>query len=448
MELAAHWELTIILVLILLNGFFSGAEIAILTARRGRLEQQARTGDRNSRLAVRLADNANVFLATVQVGITFIGTFAAAFGGASLVESIAGELQSTGSSFLANNANGVALALVSIGIAFVSLVLGELVPKRLALGNAEGFARLVARPMTVLAWAARPVVWLLDRCTGAVLFLLRRRDMPRPEVSVEDIQHMIETGTKEGLLDPSEQRAAIGALRLGDRLVREIQTPRIDMEALDIELPPDEALKAVVEAGYTRVPVYEGDLDHIVGFVYIKDVLRSQFEHRPLRLRELIRPTVFIPETATVDRLLELFRANGTQIAIVLDEYGGTEGMVTIEDVLEELVGEIRDELHGEDEQLIVARDSGSWLVDGSVSLYDLLMHLRDRLPGVEPPRGVNTVSGLVMAERGELPKVGDIVEWSGMRIEVVDMDGRRIDRLMVSLPPAVGDEAEADPGE
>ena len=435
MELAAHWELLIILLLILLNGYFAGAEIAVLTARRGRLEQQAAAGNRKARSALSLAGDANRFLATVQVGITFVGTFAAAFGGASLVARLAAQLETLPYRPVARYSGGISLAIVATGIAYVSLVLGELVPKRIALGNAERLAGFVAPPMVLLSWIGRPVVWLLETSTSAVLFLLRQHNVPESSVSIDDIRHLIETGTAEGVLEPTEQRAAISALRLGDRSVREIQTPRIDMDALDVETPPDDVLRAVVEAGFTRLPVYDKDLDHVVGFVYIKDVLKRQQEGKPLHLREMMRPPLFVPETLAVDRLPEVFRAHGTQMAIVLDEYGGTEGLVTIEDVMEELVGEIRDEIH-RDEDLIVDRNETSLLVDGTVSLHDLLQHLRGRMAEAEPPRGVSTIAGLVLSELGRLPKIGDTIEWNGARIEVVDMDGRRIDRVMLTLLP------------
>ena len=435
MESSALWELLVILVLVLLNGFFAGAEIAVLTARRGRLEQEAERGSRNAVLALNLSGDANRFLATVQVGITMVGTFAAAFGGARVVDTLSRELVTAPAALIAENARGISLVLVSIGIAFVSLVLGELVPKRIALRNAEGLALVVARPMSLLATIARPFVWVLGICTNAVLFLLRSQHAPEKSVSVDDIQHLIETGTAEGVLEPAEQRAALRALRLGERSVREILRPRIDMDALDIEMPPEQVIGAMVAAGFSRVPVYEGDLDHIVGFVYIKDVLRHLYMGHPLEVRRIMRPPLFVPETVTIDRLLELFQEQGTQLAIIVDEYGGTEGMVTLEDVLEELVGDIHDETRQDREQLMVQRDDKSWLVDGTVSLHDLLDRLEDLVPTATPPRGVSTIAGLILHELGRIPNIGDRIEWNGLRIEVVDMDGRRIDRLLVDVP-------------
>lgn len=445
MEFAPIWELAIIFVLILLNGFFAGAEIAVLTARRSRMEQKAQSGERSARLALGLIQDPNQFLATVQVGITFVATFAAAFGGASLVEPLVQWLSQVPPAAVAEHANAIALTIVTLGIAFVSLIVGELVPKRIALRNAEGLALIVAPPMAALRWIARPIVWFLGVCTNAVLFLLRSQDVPERSVSLEDIQHLIQTGTSEGLLEPVEHRAAVGALRLGDRPVREIQVPRVEMKALDVATPPDRILAEIVEASHTRLPVYEEDLDHIIGFIYIKDVLRSQLNGEPLDLRAIMRSPLLVPETLTVDRLLQAFQAQRTVLAIVLDEYGGTEGMVTLEDVVEELVGEIHDELQEFREEEIVRRDSESWLVDGSVALATLLSHLP--IPTIDAPAtpGVSTVAGLVLSQLGRVPKVGEVVTWWRLRIEVVDMDGRRIDRLLVSLPPIQESEEEGE---
>jgi len=429
-----YGDLLVILGLILANGFFAAAEIAVLTARRSRLEQLAKSGDRSARIALELARDPNRFLPTVQVGITLVSTLAAVFSGASLVDTLAEWMAEIPLGLTLYQREAIALGLVVVAITLLSLILGELVPKRLALAGAERLARFVARPMAVLAQVARPLVWLMGVLTNAVLFLLGQRQAPEPSVSLEDIEHLIHTGTSEGVLEPSEQLMARRALRLGDRTVREIMRPRIDIDALDVDTPADEVIGAVAMAGFSRLPIHEGDLDHIIGFVYTKDLLRQQHMGWAIELRKLLRPALLVPETLKIDKLLEAFREKRTQMAIVLDEFGGTEGLVTMEDVLEELVGKIHDEYRQDQEQQIVQRDERSWLVDGDVNLDDMLEELGLQHLQSNAPRDFNTVAGLVISQLGRIPRVGDRTIWQGVHLEVVDMDGPRLDRVMVSL--------------
>ena len=341
------------------------------------------------------------------MGITLIGTFAAAFGGAHLASYLGAWFQQSPNTWIAGHAEAEGLTIVVLAISFSSLILGELVPKRLALRRAEALARLVALPMTFLAQVTRPVVWFLGVCTDAVLFLLGVPKQEDSAVSVEDIQHLLKMGREHGVLDPAEQKVAMEALRLGDRSVRDIMRPRTDLDALDVETPRDEIIGAVAMAGFSRLPVYERDLDHIIGYVHIKDLLREQYLHNQLQLRKMLHPPLFVPETLPLDRLLDLFQKKRTQLAIVLDEFGGTQGMVTLEDVFEELVGEIHDEHRRDREQEIVRREDGSWLVDGGMSIDDLVETLG--LKAVEAPatRRYSTVAGLVLRQLGRIPAIG-----------------------------------------
>ena len=435
------WEALLILGLILANGFFSGAEIAIIAARRGRLKQLADAGDSGAKLALELAGDPNRFLPTVQIGITLVGTFAAAFGGARLAENLYGWLSGLSLGILEGHEHGVALSIVVLAITFFSVLLGELVPKRIALRNADGLARLAAPIMNALAGIGRPFVWFMGLATNAVLLLVGSRETTQQDVSLEDIEHLIQTGTDVGVLEPSEQKLAMEALRLGERSVRDIMRPRVDIDALDIDTPPDECLGAVAMAGMTRLPLYEGNMDHIIGFVNIKDVLRRHYLGFPIELRKILHPVLFVPETLNLDRLLVSFQEQGSHLAIVLDEFGGTEGMVTLQDVLEELVGEMRDEHQSDASQKIVARDETSWLIDGTVSIDEVIELLKIELPPSDSPRGYTTVAGLVLSELGKIPAIGDRLSWQGASIEVVDMDGPRIDRLLISLPrPSTAD--------
>ncbi len=423
-------QLLIVLTLILANGFFSGAEMAIVASRRGRLRQLAEQGDQAAAKALDLALSPDKFLPTVQIGITLVGTLAAAYGGDQVVSVLAQWLTANGPLSLRAVARPIALTAFVALLSFFTLLLGELVPKRLALRRAEDFARLAAPVMQIFAAVTRPLVWLMGISTSAVLFLLGAHKQEGPTVSVDDIEHLLEAGRAEGVLEAVEQAVAAEALRLGERTVRDIMRPRIDLDAIDIDTPAAEVLGAIAMAGYSRLPVYEGSLDQILGYVSIRDVLRQNWMGWPIELRKMLHKALFVPETMPLDRLLELFQKERNQLAIVLDEYGGTEGLVTLEDVMEELVGEIRDEHDGDGDNEFVTRDDGSWLVDGGLAIAELLERLEIRDPGGS--RDYSTVSGLVLDELERIPRVGDAFEWNGLAIEVVDMDGRRIDRLLI----------------
>ena len=424
------WEILIVLALILANGFFSGAEMAIVASRRGRLRQLADQGDSRAATALELASNPDRFLPTVQIGITLVGTLAAAYGGDRLVSEFAAWIAAHAPAPLAAASRTIALVTFVMLLSFVTLLLGELVPKRLALRRAESFARLAAPVMQLFALVARPLVWGMSTAVSAVLFLLGAHRQEGPSVSVDDIEHLLQAGRAEGVLKPVEQAVASEALRLGERTVRDIMRPRIDLDAIDVATPPAEIVGAIAMAGYSRLPVYEGSLDHILGYVSIKDVLRNNWMGWPIELRKMMHRALFVPETMPLDRLLELFQKERNQLAIVLDEYGGTEGLVTLEDVLEELVGEIHDEHRRDEATAFVRRDDGSWLVDGGAGVEDLAQRLDVKLGDV--PRDYSTVSGLVLAELERIPSPGDVVRWQGLVLEVVDMDGRRIDKLLV----------------
>jgi putative hemolysin len=431
------WEILLILVLILANGLFAGAEIAIIAARRGRLEQRAADGSRGAKWAVELAGNPDIFLPTVQIGITLVGAFGAAYGGRQIVGDLSDWIAELPWPWARRHAGGLGLAVFVVCFTYVSLILGELVPKRISLHRAEGLAVFVAPIMKFIAAVARPLVWLMGASTNGVLWLLRLGATPEPSVSLDDIEHLIDTGTAEGVVEPLEKRLALGALRLGDRTVRDIMRPRIDLDAMDADTPPGEVLGTVAMAGFSRLPVYEGDLDHVIGFVHIKDLFRQNYLGWPIELRRLLHPALFVPESMTLDRLLEVFQERHNQLAIVLNEYGGTEGMVTLEDVMEEIVGEIRDEHRRHEEQKFVQRDESSWLVDGALSIADLFERLDLPDDDTWEGRGFSTIAGLILDQLGHIPAIGDDVQWNGLELEVVDMDGQRIDRVLITRKSA-----------
>ncbi len=430
------WEILLILVLILANGLFAAAEIAIIAARRGRLEQRAAEGSRGAQWAIDLSRNPDVFLPTVQIGITLVGAFGAAYGGRQIVDDLSAWLAQMPWHWVRRHADGIGLTVFVACFTYASLILGELVPKRISLRRAEGLAIFVAPIMKFIAAVARPLVWLMGASTNAVLWLLRLGTSREPSVSLDDIEHLIDTGTAEGVVEPLEKRVALGALRLGERTVRDIMRPRIDLDAMDADTPSEEVMGTAAMAGFSRLPVYEGDLDHVLGFVHIKDLFRQYYLGWPMELRKLLHPALFVPESMTLDRLLELFQEKHNQLAIVLNEYGGTEGMVTLEDVVEEIVGEIRDEHRRHEEQKFVERDEHSWLVDGSLSIADLNERLDLPRDETSEGRGFSTIAGLIMDQLGHIPSIGDTVAWNGLGLEVVDMDGQRIDRVLISRTP------------
>jgi putative hemolysin len=436
------WEIAFLLLLILANAFFVAAEIAIIAARRGRLEQRAAEGSRNARWALELSRDPNQFLSTAQIGITVVSVFGAAYGGQQVASQVAEWLAALPWPFLQHHAESIGLGLFVACYTIVSLIVGELLPKRAALHQAESLAVFVAPVMHLVSKLARPLIWMMGLSTDALLWTFRLRTGAEPSVSLDDIEHLIDTGTEEGVVEPLEKRLALGALRLGERTVRDIMRPRIDLDAMDVQTPPEEVIGTVAMAGFSRLPIYEGDLDHIIGFVHIKDLFRQLHLGWTIELRKLMHPALFVPETMQLDRLLELFQAKHNQLAIVLNEYGGTEGMVTLEDVVEEIVGEIRDEHRHDEAQRFVRREDGSWLIDAGVSMADFIERLELRSDESLENRSFSTVGGLILDQLGRIPAIGDAADWSGLHLEVVDMDGQRIDRILVTRTHGGSDEA------
>lgn len=429
-------ELTAILALILLNGLFASAEIALLTAGRGRLQNLADGGDKKARMAIRLMSDPDQFLSTVQVGITLVGTFAAVFGGASIVRNLEKFFASTGLPVLASQAGLIALLLYVPAISFVNVVIGELVPKRLAMQNAVATARFVSPLMLMMQSLARPLVWSMASSSEMIVRLFGNAQPTANKVSLQDIRSLIDLGLAEGLLQPLEQQLAVGAIQLADRQVRQIMRPRMEVDAADVNTPPEEVVGVVSMAGYSRLPVYEQSLDNIIGFVHLKDVLRQHYMGWPLSLRKLTRKALFVPETMQVSVLLKKFQDGKQRLAIVVDEFGSTVGIATMGDILSALVRGVEASRENDGRYDLVRRADGSWLVDGTVPLSLLLGDLAiPRLEALAPPK-VNTTAGLILHVLGRMPKVGEVCIWEQLSLEVVDLDGNRIDRLLVRILP------------
>ncbi|GAB4118233.1 MAG: hemolysin family protein [Roseiflexaceae bacterium] len=422
-------EFLIILVLCLANGLFAATELAMVSARRGRLQQQADEGSRGAVAAMQLQDDTNRLLSTVQVGITLIGTLAGAFGGASIAESLAVVLVP----YLGPSAETISLVVVVAVVAYLQLVIGELVPKRLALQSAEGIAVMMARPMILLARISRPVIVLLTGSTELLLRLLGRGNTAASGVTEEDIRQIVREGAEGGALEPQEHAIIESVIRLGDRSVRQVMTPRHSLQAVEADEPIGQALDELLAIGFSRFPVYERQLDQVVGIAHVRDLLKLYRTDPTCLVREAMRPALFVPESSRAAVLLATFRKHQQHMAVVVGELGTVEGVITLEDVLEEIVGEISDEYDEAEEELIVRRDDGSFLIAG-LTPVDRVEHVLDldQLPQDERYR-FETLAGLILSLLGRMPRTGDSVAWEGWRFEVVDMDGLRIDKVLAS---------------
>lgn len=423
-------EIVFILLLIAANGFFAGTEMAVVSSRRSRLETQAEEGDRGSQAAVNLIEEPTVFLSTVQIGITIVGTLAGAFGGATIVARLAPALARLPLSPAA--AQTIALIVVVAIISYLTLVFGELVPKRVALARPEGIARATAPLLRGLAAAARPLVWLLSGSTNLVLRLLGQRRVEPPPASEEEIKYLMAEGARVGVFAGTERELVERVFRFADLRVGELMRPRSEIEAIDFDMPPEQVREMMLTSTHSRFPVYRDSIDNILGIVTAKDILVQGEE---LDLRSILRQPLFVPESQLISSTLRAFQATHFHLAIVINEYGDTVGLITLEDVLEQLVGEIEDE-YDRVEQAIIRREDGTYLVDGLLSADEVRQLLDvERLPGEETYQ-FNTLAGFVVGQLGRLPRVGDFVYADGHRFEVVDMDGRRIDRVIISPAP------------
>ncbi len=423
-------EIAIVLILIALNGLFSMSEFALVSARKTRLKQRAEKGDTRAAVALKLANEPTPFLSTIQIGITLVGIFAGAFGGATLAGGLTAYLGKFPS--LAPYSGALSITFVVIVITYLTLIFGELVPKRLALSNAESIACAVAKPMFSLSVIAKPFVIILSRSTEAVLRVLRVRKITGPPVTEEEIKIMLEEGTEAGVFEKAELSMIEGVLAIGDLRVDSLMTHRTDLIALDLEDPTDENLRKMIESGRSNFPAYEGNLDNVVGMISVKRVLERFVESGTVDLAPLVTPPLFVPESASVLRLLESFKETGVHIALITDEYGSIQGVITLHDILEAIVGEVRS-LGEPLEAQIKVREDGSWLIDGDVPIEKLKDVLSvDSFPG-EGLGYYRTVAGLIIFVLQRIPETGDHIVLGELRYEVVDMDGNRIDKVLVT---------------
>jgi putative hemolysin len=449
-------DLAIVLALILVGGFFAASEIALITVKRHRLSQLIGEGNRAARVAQHLTEDPSRFLATIQIALTFLGFLASAFGAVSLSGNLAGLVRLVPLAFIRDAAREISFVLVTLLIALASIIIGELVPKTLALTFADRFALFVARPIGWFDRILRPIVWFVSTVSNVLVRALGGRDRPKAGyLSTEELKMLVETGSEQGGIEEDEKEMIHGVIELADTKVHQVMVPRIGIRAVEVNDPIDEVLEMIVRAGHSRVPVYDENLDNIVGILYAKDLLPyllpGAAPAAQIDVRALARPAAYVPETKPVDELLTEMRANKRHIAIVVDEYGGTAGLITMEDVVEEIVGEIQDEYDSEESLVepLVDDEQIAYRLDGRVSLDDLrdLFELSDTEE--EDEDEYDTVGGFIVHRVGRIPLPGAVVPFRDVTLRVETAEPRRIAKVIATRPRQPDAERDEDaPGE
>jgi len=424
-------NILIILVLFFFNAIFAMYEIAMVAARKTRLEKRVEEGSKGAADALFLLSDPNQqYLSTVQIMITMIDTLAGGIGGAALSGPVAEQLGKI--PVIAPQADLIALILVVIIITYFSIVLGELIPKRLAVSKPENVVTQLSPPIRVLTKIFRPLTRLLSISTNVGLKVLRINTDKGPSITEEEIRSYIEVGRNIGLIEEAESEMVSGIFRLGDRRVEALMTPRTEMAWIDINAPIEQIWEQIAQTPHSRLPVADGDLDNVLGYVQVRNLLDAKPEEPDFDLREYINIPIYLPENMAALKALENFQTSGIHLAMVVDEYGGITGMVTDYDILESIVGEIPENMEDTD-YLVVERDENSWLFDGLIVIDQLkeILNLSE-MPG-EDRSAYQTLSGFVMSQLGRIPKTGAKFQYANYEFEVVDMDGRRVDRVLVS---------------
>ena len=432
-------DIFLLLLLILLNGILAMSEIAVVSARKSRLQKLADDGSLGAKTALDLSNEPSAFLSTIQVGITTVGILSGAIGENALADPLSEWL--SGFSLLQPYARGLSLSFVVVLLTYFSVVVGELVPKRLGLLAPEAIAAIIASPMTFLARVARPLVWLFSSSSSLIMRLIGARPSAEAPVSNDEINVLMEQGAEAGIFHESEQAIVSNVLRLDEQRIAAIMTHRNDIYALDLDAPEEEIRARLSESPFTRIVVCRDGLEHIVGILRTADLLKLALAGEKLDVEPYLRPPLFVPEGVSTTHLLESFRKARQQFALIVDEYGELQGMVTLTDVLASIVGDVPSSDTSEMED-IVRRDDDSWLIDGSVTIDRLksVIDIEDELPG-EDENAYNTLGGLVMYILGRIPVVADTFDAAGFRFEVVDMDKNRVDKVLLSRLPVPGDD-------
>ena len=421
-------EILILVVLLLINGVFVMSEMAVVSSRKARLQQQANEGNRRAGKALELAQKPTPFLSTVQIGITLVSVLLGAVGARAFSEPLAAALKSW--SAIAAYADSLAFGIMVALITTLSLVIGELIPKRLALHSPERIAASLAGPMIIISKLFAPLVWLLGKATELALNMMGIRPSEEPPVTEEEIQLLIDQGTEAGVIQEAEQDMVEGIFSLSDSRVYSLMTPRTEITWIDIKDSPDQIRKKITDSPYSRFPVCQDSLDAVLGIVKARDLLgHPSLSSESFRLKDKLRPAFYIPETMLASRALEIFKEKNAELMLVIDEFGSLQGLLTLQDILEEIVGDI------EVEAQATQRQDGSWLLDGLLPVDDFKEIFKvDKLPHESE---YESLSGFVMMSLGRVPQAADHFEWNGLRFEVMDMDGRRVDKVLVTTLPA-----------
>jgi putative hemolysin len=416
-------EFIIIIILILINGFFAMSEISLVSARRSRLEASAKKGNAGAKKAVELAENPGRFLSTVQVGITLIGILTGLFGGETIATDL--EVQIKKVSILEPYSHGISVTLVVIIITYFSIVVGELVPKRIGLTMPESIAKFISRPMFALSKIASPFIWLLTKSTEALIKLLRIKKTESSQVTEEEIKAIVQEGKEAGSIEEIEQDLVENIFHLSDRTINSLMTHRNQLVWIDTQVAFEEQFRKLVESELTVFPVCKGTIDEIEGVFYLRDYAKAIMKKEEFRLSNWIKRPLFLPENMRAYTALEKFQESRVHFAVIVDEYGSVQGVITLNDLLDEMVGDII--IEEEDEKEIIRREDGSY--NGSANINDLLEVLN--LPTEEAE--YHTVAGLILHHANHIPQTGFTFHWHGYKVEVIDMDGHKIDKVLIS---------------
>ncbi len=435
MDANTSTELMFLAVLIALNAFFSASEIAVISVSKLRLKQLIENGNQRAVVLFRLADDSSRFLATIQIGVTLLGFLASATAAVSLSDGLAASIEQLPIAGIAATSHGIAVAIITIGLSIITLIFGELAPKSIALAHSERIALFVARPIDFLARMASPVVRFLVWATNVIARPFggqQRRGLPI--VTQEEIKTLVDAGEESGMLEEDEKEMIYSIFEFGETLAREVMVSRVDIVALDAETPLLDSMDVIIKHNHSRVPVYQDNIDNIIGILYAKDLLKvmrekGREEANQIKLSAIVRPASFTPESKKVDELLEEMQKRRMHMAIVIDEYGGTAGLVTIEDILEEIVGEIQDEYDQAEEALIQPAGDGEWTIDARTNLSDINDLLKSNIPLDES----DTLGGFIYASLGKVPLPGDEVRHEDLLLKVVNIAGRRIGKVRVT---------------
>lgn len=431
-------ELLIIGLLIILNGFFSMAEIALVSARKARLEAQANKGDWKARDALKIANRPETLLSTVQIGITLISLLTGIYSGDKITGQLDHWIVDTMPS-LAPYSKSIATTAVVILLGFLTLIFGELVPKRIGLSKPEAIAKNTARPMRILSTIVYPFVWLLNLVSGAItkLFRIKADDS---QVTEEEIKAIISEGTEQGTLEETEQEIIERVFHLSDRNITSLMTHRSDIIWVDVDETEDMIREKILKQPHSIYPVCDGEIDDIKGVVALKDLYTNDDD---IPFKSLMRPALFVPDNNTAFKVMEKFKETQLHSCFIVDEYGSVLGMITLKDILEAIIGDMPH--HDEDDYEVVKREDGSFLVDAQIPFYDFLSYFDKADWMNEGEQEFDTLAGFVLHRMKVIPKVGDKMEWKDFTLEIMDMDGHRIDKILVSISPELREEMEEE---